>query len=65
MNLILQWIFVAGCLAWALGYLLYYLGLFARFGWARRRPACACGRSCPLAQDARRRLERMSDTENS
>ncbi|MBN2081077.1 hypothetical protein JW859_02600 [bacterium] len=65
MNLILQWVIVTGCLAWALAYLLERAGLLALCGWTRRRPpACACGYRCPLAKQAQRRLEQLPADEN-
>jgi hypothetical protein len=63
MNLTLQWIIAAGCLVWAVCYLLNHLGLFALLGWARRRPACTCG-GCPLARRAQQRMKQLLEPDN-
>jgi len=60
MSEILQWIVVGFCLAGALGYLLYRLGLFELLGWMNKRRGghCSACPRCPTEQTVSRLAER-------
>jgi len=60
MSMIAQWVIAGTCLAGAVAYLLYRLGLFSLLGWLRPRPRCACN-ACPHCPTAERIAARLAE----
>jgi hypothetical protein len=60
MSMIVQWVIAGACLAAAIAYLLYRLGLFDLLGWLKPRPGGAC-KACPHCPTAERIAARLTE----